>query len=69
MRKKGKVVYVPPSVFEELNNIMNEDDIPIQAEAFKGMVKYSQVGREAKKIFDRGFPMFSPKKKRRKRRR
>ena len=66
MVKKGRVCYVPPIVFEELGNIMAEDDTQEQAEAFKGMVKYSQVGREAKKIFDRGFPMFSPNRKKKK---
>jgi len=47
---KGRLTYVPPSVFDELNNIRMEDRLPKQSKAFKKMVEYSQIGREARKI-------------------
>ena len=47
---KGRVTYVPPSVFNELNNIKIEDGLAKSSQAFKRMVEYSQVGREARKI-------------------
>lgn len=51
MAHKGRVTYVPPSVFEELEQIRQEDKLDRNADAFNEMVKYCQVGREAKKIF------------------
>lgn len=51
MTKKGRVTYVPPSVFDELDEIRLEDKLGKNADAFKEMVKYSKVGREAKRIF------------------
>lgn len=47
---KGRIVYVPPSVFDELGEIREEDKLESNADAFKEMAKYSRVGREAKKI-------------------
>jgi len=67
MAKKGRPVYVPPSVFEELDNIMKEDKVQSRSDAFKGMVQYSRVGREARRIRDIfGFGFDTDKKKRRK---
>ena len=51
MRKKGRVVYVPPNVFEELNCIKADEKLNSNADAFREMVKFSRVGREAKRIF------------------
>ena len=50
MIKKGRVTYVPPSVFDELDEIQIEDKVKKKADAFKEMAKYSKVGREARKI-------------------
>lgn len=47
---KGRITYVPPSVFDELDQIREEDNLEHNADAFKEMAKYSRVGREAKKI-------------------
>lgn len=52
---KGRIVYVPPSVFDELVEIKGEDKLESNADAFKEMAKYSKVGREAKKIFSLRF--------------
>ena len=51
MKKKGRVVYVPPNVFDELDSIKRDESICSTADAFREMVKFSRVGREAKKIF------------------
>lgn len=48
---RGRNTYVPKIVFEELEQIRLEDEIGKNADAFSEMVKYSRVGREAKKIF------------------
>jgi hypothetical protein len=54
MKKRGKITYVPYSVVDEVNDIAREDLIPEgkgkSAEAFRTMVKYSKVGREAKRL-------------------
>lgn len=50
MKKKGKMVYVPPSVMEEVDKIKKESDLVIGTEAFRKMAKYSQLGREMEKI-------------------
>ena len=49
---KGRVTYVPHSVFGELKNIMDEDNVSKPAIAFTKMVEYSRVGREARKLKD-----------------
>jgi len=48
--KKGKVVYIPPVVIDELEDIKREDEIHTGSEAFKKMVKYARVGREVKRM-------------------
>ena len=50
MTAKGRVTYVPPSVFDELRNIMDEENLNKRSQAFNRMVNFSQVGREATKI-------------------
>jgi hypothetical protein len=47
---KGRITYVPGSVFNEIKNIMDENNIQKPSIAFNEMVKFSQVGREASKI-------------------
>jgi len=50
MPGKGKNPYVPPKVFEELEGIHSDYNIPknkgSRAEAFKKMAELSRVGRE-----------------------
>jgi hypothetical protein len=50
LTQKGRVTYVPPSVFDELRNIMDEEQLSKRSQAFNKMVNFSQVGREATKI-------------------
>lgn len=51
MAKKGRMIYVPPRVVDELEEIKQEDQLTKNAKAFDEMVKYSRVGREAKRLF------------------
>ena len=47
---RSLVVRVPKIVIEEIKNIKDEEDLQNNQEAFHKMVKYSQVGREARRI-------------------
>ena len=47
---KGRITYVPPNVFDELKNIMDEEKVCKPSIAFNKMVEFSRVGREAQKI-------------------
>lgn len=53
--KRGKMIYVPIDVLRETEEIMTEQNITKRANAFDKMVKYSQVGREAEKIYKMDF--------------
>lgn len=48
--RRGAMVYVPRTVMNEVQSIIVEDNIRIRSRAFEEMVKYSKVGREAKRI-------------------
>jgi len=48
--RKGKIMYVPPVVLTELNDIMRENKVPNKADAFKEMTKYARVGRETERL-------------------
>jgi hypothetical protein len=52
---KGIVSYVPPSVNEELQIILTRKKLRRRADAFKEMVRYSKVGREAEDILNLRF--------------
>jgi hypothetical protein len=44
------VIRAPKIVIDELDNIKAEEELQSNQEAFNKMVKYSQVGREARRI-------------------
>jgi hypothetical protein len=44
--KKGKMIYVPKIVIEELHNIKVEKGLDSRSAAFKNMVNNARVGRE-----------------------
>ena len=48
MAKKGKMMYVPPVIIEELDNIMASEEITIKADAFRRLGKFARAGREIK---------------------
>jgi len=48
MKKKGKHVWAPPEVLNEIENIKKSDDIFSQAEAFRKLITNAQIGKELK---------------------
>lgn len=50
MAKKGRMVYVPSIVIEEVEDIKREDDIFQGVEAMRRLVKYARVGREVNRM-------------------
>ena len=62
VKRYVKRYYLPRSVVDEINDIKREDNIFAQAEAMKKMVKYSQVGREAKRIIRFDWSKKKPKR-------
>jgi hypothetical protein len=51
MGTKGRIIYVPPSVIEELDCIQRRKKLKRKADALKEMVKYSKAGREIERVF------------------
>jgi len=43
------MIYVPRLVFDELDEIMNEEGLNRRAEAFDKLTSYSKLGREVKR--------------------
>ena len=64
MQKKGKIVYVPRIVVEELDNIKREENLFGTSEAFRKMVGYAKVGKEVKTIRLPEVDLFTPIPKR-----
>lgn len=52
---KGIITYVPPSVIEELDVIRQRKKMAKRADAFRALVSYSRVGREAEDILSLRF--------------
>jgi hypothetical protein len=50
MMIKGKMQYIPANVFKELENIKAQNNINKNAEAFKNMAEFSELGREVKNM-------------------
>lgn len=50
VNKKGRMKYCPPSVIDEIEDIKREDELFGDSEAFRKMVKYARVGREAQRM-------------------
>ena len=48
VRNKGRMIYVPPVIIDEVKDIQREDDIESRPEAFRNLVKYARIGREIK---------------------
>ena len=57
--KRGRVVYVPTVILDELKDIKREDMIPKckvdNSIAFRKMAEYTRVGREAKRVINLDF--------------
>jgi len=61
MANMGRIVYVPKSVIDELNNIKKGGNEPKNSEAFKDMVRYAQIGREVEHFRSTMFPFIDKK--------
>ncbi len=61
MSRKGRIKYVPKSVIEELDYIRKGESLP-DSEAFRDMVRYSQIGREVERFRSTIFPGIEKKK-------
>lgn len=52
MKQKGKLLYVPSGILEEISDIKREDKLTSNADAFREMVKYTRVARELKRMMN-----------------
>jgi len=50
MLKKGKVRYIPPSVWDEVEDIKREENLVFNSEALRSLVKHARIGREMERI-------------------
>ena len=50
VKRKGKMIYAPAIVINEIEDIIREDKLFQRSEAFKEMVRYTRVGREVKRL-------------------
>ena len=67
-KKKGRMIYVPPSILDEAHKIMQTKRVK-RVQALRDMTKYSRVGREAEAIYKLNFnPINIFKAKKRKKR-
>lgn len=54
------MVYVPPVIIEELENIKFEEELEVNTEAYRRMAKYCFLGREVART--KGFTMGKARK-------
>jgi len=47
---RGRMKYTPPEVLAELENIKADHGLVVEAEAFRKMAAYAQLGREVERI-------------------
>lgn len=57
---KGRMGYLPPAILVELDDIMRENRLENKSQAFKELVKYARVGREAERIIRLDFGKSRP---------
>ena len=55
MINKGRIKYIPKIMLIELEDIKREDEISMDCEAFRKMVKYARLGRETRRFTDFGY--------------
>ena len=51
-KQTGRMIYLPQVVLDEMVDIKREDNIFSNSEAFKKMIQYARVGREANRIMN-----------------
>lgn len=62
MIRKGRMIYVPPSVLDEAENIMQIKGLNKRADALEELTKYAKVGQEAERIYSLSFGNLFKKK-------
>ena len=62
-KRKGRMIYVPPSVLDEADNIMSIKGYTKRSKALKDLTQYARVGMEAEKILKLDFNPFGVFKK------
>lgn len=50
MKRKGRMIYVPPNLLNEADNIMNIKGYTKRINALEDLTKYARVGREAENL-------------------
>jgi hypothetical protein len=60
--KRGRMIYVPPVIVDEVKSIQSEDNIVSRPEAFRSLAKYARVGRETKRLMRLDFKKTIPQK-------
>ena len=50
MAKRGRMVYVPAIVIDEIEDIKQEEEIVVGSEAFRKLVKHARIGREVDRL-------------------
>lgn len=51
MAKRPRMMWIPGNVIAEIEDIKRENNIKSNSEALRSMVKYTQVGREAERLY------------------
>lgn len=60
MIKRGKKIWIPAVVLDEISDIKQVDGIYSNAEAMRKMVKYTRVGREVNQMGNLRPPLIRP---------
>ena len=55
MSERGRIKYLPKIVITEMEDIKREDELSMDCEAFRKMVQYARVGREARRLTTFGY--------------
>lgn len=58
--KKGRKIWCPSSVIDELEDIKREDLVKENTEAFRKFVGYARVGREINRLRTLNWKRFQP---------
>lgn len=48
--KKGRMLYVPPVIIDEVGDLMAEHNLDRRVEAFEKLADYARLGRETERI-------------------
>lgn len=66
-RKKGRMIYVPPSIIDVAERVKERKNYNKRSRAFDDVAKYARVGIEAERIYNLDFGIRKKLNRRRKR--